>query len=201
MAKELQSLLEKIQSDGVEKANEKASAIIAEAEKKAEAKISEAERRCAELREKADADAEVFRLRSEQAVKQAARDVVLGVSQSIQQTLERVLLENVRDNLQGDFLRDFLASAIRAFADSPDATGGMEIRVSPEQAEGLSDYARSKLAGAVKDGVVIAPDSDVQSGIRVMLADGRIEHDFTDKAIMDAMSRILRPALTEIIFQ
>ena len=200
MAEELQSLLEKIQSDGVDKANMKAESILKDAEKAAEGKLAAAEKQCAELREKTEADAEVFRQRSEQAVKQAARDVVLGVGQAVQQTMERVLLKDVSDKLKGDFLQDFLGSAVKAFAESPDAAGGMEVLVAPDQAKALAEYARAKLAGAVKVGLKITADSDVKSGIRVMLADGRVEHDFTDKAIMVAMSRILRPALTKLIF-
>lgn len=200
MAEELQSLLEKIQSDGVEKANKKAESILKDAEKAAEGKLAAAEKQCAEFREKAQTDAEVFRQRSEQAVKQAARDVVLGVGQSVQQTLERVLLKDVSDNLKGDFLQNFLASVVKSFAESPDSAGGMEVLVAPDQAKALSEYARTKLADAVKGGLKITADGDVKSGIRVMLADGRVEHDFTDKAIMAAMSRSLRPALTELIF-
>ena len=200
MAEELQALLDRIQSDGVGRANEMADAIVSKAEKTAAAKIAEAERRCAEMRKEAEADAEVFRHRSEQAVKQAARDVVIDVGQSVQQTLERVLLKNVDDALDGDFLQKLLAQIVSAATSAEDAQGGIEVRVAPEQAEKLSAYARGKLAEAVRGGLAIAPDRDVRAGMRVMLAGGRVEHDFTDTAIMEAMSRILRPALAKLIF-
>ena len=79
MAAELQSLLEKIQSEGVDKAQAKAASILAEAEKAAAAKIAEAEKAAEAHLAKAEADAAVLRERSVQAVRQAARDVVLDV--------------------------------------------------------------------------------------------------------------------------
>ena len=174
MAAELQSLLEKIQSEGVDKAQAKAASILAEAEKAAAAKIAEAEKAAEARLAKAEADAAVLRERSEQAVRQAARDVVLDVGQSIRQTLERVLLKDVDAALSGDFLETFLATLVKGFAASPDAAGGIQA--------------------------LVAPDRDVKAGVRVMLAGGRVEHDFTDAAIQAAMSRLMSPALTAMVF-
>lgn len=200
MAAELQSLLEKIQSEGVEKAREQAASIIAEAEQAAAAKIAEAEKAAEARLAKAEADAAVLRERSIQAVRQAARDVVLDVGQSIRQTLERVLLKDIDATLSGDFLETFLATLVKGFAASPDAANGIEALVPPDQAERLAAYAKARLASAVAGGLRISPDRDVKAGIRVMLADGRIEHDFTDAAIQAAMSRLMSSALTAMVF-
>jgi len=200
MAAELQSLLEKIQSEGVDKAQAKAASILAEAEKAAAAKIAEAEKAAEAPLAKAEADAAVLRERSEQAVRQAARDVVLDVGQSIRQTLERVLLKDVDAALSGDFLETFLATLVKGFAASPDAAGGIQALVAPDQAERLAAYAKARLASAVAGGLLISPDRDVKAGIRVMLAGGRVEHDFTDAAIQAAMSRLMSPALTTMVF-
>lgn len=200
MAAELQSLLEKIQSEGVDKARAKADSILAEAEKAAAARIAEGEKAAAAFLAKAEAEAAVLRERSEQAVRQAARDVVLDVGQSIRQTLERVLLQDVDKTLSGDFLETFLASLVKAFAAFPDAAGGIEALVAPEQAERLAAYARARLAAAVAGGLRVAPDRDVKAGVRVMLAGGRVEHDFTDAAIQAAMSRMMSPALAKMVF-
>ena len=44
------------------------------------------------------------------------------------------------------------------------------------------------------------PIPDHTAGVRVMLAGGRVEHDFTDAAIQAAMSRLRSPALTTMVF-
>jgi len=200
MAAELQSLLDKIQSEGVEKANEKAKSILEKAEKEAAATLASAEKKSADLHANAEADAAVLRERAEQAVRQAARDIVIGVGQSIQQTLERVLLKNLDEALSGDFLQTFLEKIVKAVASQPDAAGGIEVLVPREQADKLAAFAAQNLTGAVAGGLKIAPATDVKAGIRVMTAGGRIEHDFTNEAIMAAMSKLMSPALTKMIF-
>lgn len=200
MPADLQSLLERIQAEGVEKANIQAAAIIADAEKTAAEKRAVAEKKQQEFHAKAKADAAVLQERTEQAIQQAARDVAIEVGQSIQQTLERVLLKKLDETLSGDFLQTFLATIIKAVAAHPEAEGGMQALVSESQAKQLTDFAASNLSHAVAGGLSIAPNKDVKSGIRVMVADGRIEHDFTNEAIMEAMSKMMSPSLAKMVF-
>lgn len=200
MPADLQSLLERIQAEGVEKANTKAAAIITKAEKKAAEKVAAAEKKQRELHDKAEAEAAVLQERTEQAIRQAARDVVIEVGQSIQQTLERVLLGKLDETLSGDFLKTFLENIIKAVAAHPAAESGMHALVSEDQAQALAEFAASSLASAVAGGLSIAPSKDVKAGIRIMIADGRIEHDFTNEAIMTAMSKMMSPTLAKMIF-
>ncbi len=195
MAEELQSLLDRIQSEGVAKAETRAAEIVAEAEKKAASIVAEAERKAAEIRSAAEADAATLQARAEQSLQQAARDVRLQVGAAIQETLERVLLKDVRAALADPaFLQRYVELAAKS------AGGAAEMRVPEDQAAALADYARSRLVDEVSKGLKIAPDSDVAAGIRVLLDDGRVEHDFTDEAVMEALSRVVRPSLAQLAF-
>ena len=200
MPADLQSLLERIQAEGVEKANTQAATIIIEAEKMAAKKIAEAEKKQQELQAQAKAEAAVLQERTEQAIQQAARDVAIQVGQSIQQTLERVLLQKINETLSGDFLQTFLDNVIKAVAANPEAQEGMHAFVAEDQAKQLAEYAASSLSQAVAGGLSIAPSKDVKAGIRVIIADGRIEHDFTNEAIMTAMSKMMSPTLAKMVF-
>ena len=195
MAEELQSLLDRIQSEGVAKAEARAAEIVAEAEKKAAGIVAEAEKRAAEIRAAAEADAATLQSRAEQSLQQAARDVRLQVGAAIQDTLERVLLKDVRAALADPaFLQRYVEMAAKSVG------GAAELRVPEDQAEALSEYARSRLADEVGKGLKIAPDSDVTAGVRVLLDGGRVEHDFTDEAVMEALSRVVRPSLAKLAF-
>ena len=188
MAEELQSLLDKIQSEGVAKAEARAAEIVAEAEKKAADVVAEAERKAAETRAAAEADAATLQSRAEASLRQAARDVRLQVGAAIQETLERVLRKDVRATLADPaFLQRYVELAAKS------AGGAAELRVPEDQAKALAEYARARLADEVGKGLKIAPDSDVTAGIRVLLDGGRVEHDFTDEAVMEALSRVVRP--------
>ncbi|MBR1836459.1 MAG: hypothetical protein IJ783_04155, partial [Kiritimatiellae bacterium] len=73
MAEELQSLLDRIRAEGVEKANARAAEITAEAEKKAAAIVADAEKKAAAAVAAAREEADTLRQRAEQSLAQAAR--------------------------------------------------------------------------------------------------------------------------------
>lgn len=195
MAEELQSLLEKIQREGIEKANAEAAELISEAKKKAAELLSDAERKVAELNHKAESDAAVLLSRSEQSIRQAARDIVLGVRQAVSDTLSRVLLDEVGKTLTGDFLQTYLLKVVEQLGD----VSGAEVHVAPADAEALLAFARTKLGTAVQGGLKVVADQDVGAGISVRMDGGRIEHSFTAQSVLEAMTATLRPSLAKLL--
>ena len=161
MSEELQSLLDRIQADGVGKAEARAAEIVAEAEKKAAAIVAEAEKKAADLRSKAEADAATFARRSEESLRQAARDVVRGVRENVQATCERLVKADVKAALSGDALAAVVETVAKA-AVAEDA--GAELRVPPAEAEKVAAHAKARLAAELAKGLRIAPDSDVGAG-------------------------------------
>ena len=194
MAEELQSLIDKIQSEGVDKANAKAAEIVAAAEKKAAEIVAVAEKKAAELRAAAEKDAAATAERSEQTLRQAGRNVVLQVGKDIEETLSRVLVKDVQSVLSTDFLQTYVEAVVKG---SPE---GAELHVAPGDAENLAAFARGRLAAEVAKGLKIAPDADVSAGVSVRLDGGRIEHDFSEKAVVEALSAHIRPQLAKIVF-
>ena len=77
MAEELQSLLDKINAEGVQKAEAEAARIIENAKKQAQEIRSEAEAQAAAAVKDAADQAAALETRAEAAIKQAARDVLL----------------------------------------------------------------------------------------------------------------------------
>ena len=202
MGTELQSLLDKIQNEGVAKANADAAKIISDAKAKAASIVADAEAKAVAAKKQSDADAAVFQQRAEQAVKQAARDVLLSVKTDLDQTLQRVFLAKISEALTPDFLKGLITDVVRAYSSSPEAKKGMTITLSPDQVKALEEFVlKSAQQTAIADGVRIAPNVDVRAGFRVSLANGRIEYDFTAQAIQTSLAKFLRPALAKIIEQ
>ena len=197
MATELQFLLDKIQSEGIEKANAEATRIINDATGRAKAIVAEAQATAAEFRSKSEADAELFRQRAEQAVRQAARDVLLEVQRNMDQSLQRLFLAKVSEAMSPEFLKAVLANLIK------EGLGNVEFKLSPSDMAALSQSLVKEIQqrAGQSQGVRIAPDSDIRAGFRVFVSDGRVEHDFTAQAIQEALGRLLRPALAALIAQ
>ena len=106
MADELQSLIERMQREGVEKAEADAAAIVTRAKAKAAEIVKAAEAQAQALLKQADADAQVYTERSTITLTQAARDVLIAVGQGLESILNDVVRKQVGQALSPETLKE-----------------------------------------------------------------------------------------------
>ena len=190
MAEELQQLLEKIQRDGVDKANAEAAAIVAKAKEEANALVKKAEEEAAATRAKAEEEAAAYAARARETISQAARDTVLKVKEDVTKLLTQLLAQNVSAALATEAV-PLAAAAVKELV-----TGsGAEVATSAK----LVDALRAQLAAQAQNGVKVVADEMTGTGFTVKLDNGRVEHDFTDAAISEALAQRLRPDLAALL--
>ncbi len=185
---DLQSLLEKINRDGVEKADAEAKRIVDAAKARADAIVKEA--REAAAKEKADAEksAAEYAARAAETVRQGARDVILKVEESLRTLLERTLAKDVETALADERTAcDIVAEAVRA------VTGPAEVALPAK----LVPAVKARLADNQK--ITVVMDDSVGAGFRVRTEGGRVESDFTASAIAEEIARRLRPDLAKLL--
>jgi len=193
MTQDLQQLLEKINADGVEKANAEAEKIIGAANARAKTILDSASREAEQIVANAKAEAKAFERRAEEAVRHAARDTLLKVEQSVTALLTGLLLKEVNAAMANpDLVASLASEAVRAYLTG---SGGINIATSAS----LADTLRARFAGLAKEGVSVVTDDRTGTGFKVRLAGGHVEHDFTGAAVAEALSRGLRPQLKELI--
>ena len=188
MSEDLQSLLEKINRDGVEKANAESARIVEAAKAKAATIVKEAEAAAAKAKadaEKASAD---YAARAAETVSQAARDTVLKVEGAVTGMLEALLVKNVDAALSNP------AAAAKLVSDAvAGLTGPGEIACGASLASAL----KAQLAGLKNFTVVL--DDALGTGFTVKLDGGRVEHSFTGAAISEELAKRLRPDLAKLV--
>ena len=190
MAEELQQLLEKIQRDGVDKANAEAAAIVAKAKAEAEAIVKKAQEDAAAAEAKGKADAEAYAARARETISQAARDTVLKVREDVTKLLTKLLAQDVSAALATEAV-PLAAAAVKELV-----TGsGAEVAASAK----LVDALRAQLAAQAQNGVKVVADEMTGAGFTVKLDNGRVEHDFTDAAISEALAQGLRSDLAALL--
>ena len=190
MAEELQQLLEKIQHDGVEKANAEAATILAKAKADAAAILKDAESKAAALRAQAETDAKAFEERAQNTISQAARDTVLEVKDAIGRMLEKLLAKDVAAALAVPSEAAKLAlAAVNELGSNADVAAG----------EKLAAALKAQLAADAKAGVKVVLDESVGTGFSIRLDGGRVEHDFSESAIVAALAQRLRPDLAKLV--
>ena len=191
MAEELQQLLEKIQRDGVDKANAEAAAIVAKAKAEAEALVKKAQEDAAAAEAKGKADAEAYAARARETIAQAARDTVLKVKDDVTKLLTKLLAQDVTAALATE------AVPIAAAAVKELVTGSATAEVAASAK--LVDALRAQLAAQAQGGVKVVADEMTGAGFTVKLDSGRVEHDFTDAAIAGALAQRLRADLAALL--
>ncbi len=191
MAEELQQLLEKIQHDGVEKANAESAAILAKAKADAAAILKDAEAQAQTLRTQAEADAKAFEERAQKTIAQGARDIVLEVKDALGKLLEKLLAQDVNAALAAPAEAAQLAlAAVREL-------GSAEAEIAA--GEKLAATLKAQLAADAAKGVTVVLDENVGAGFSVRLDGGRVEHDFSEAAIVAALAKRLRPDLAKLV--
>ena len=199
MAEDLQSLLDRIREDGVEKADARAAEIVQAAEQKAAKIVNDAEEKARQTLAKAEEDAQVFTERSTKALEQAARDVVLSVGSAITKTVEGLVAERVGKELSKDLLEDMLEDVVKAYASKATKRDQVEILLSPKDQEKLQDFFMSELRKEAESGLTIKSDDRILGGFQVSIKNRNVHHDFTQESIAEALCELVRPRLAEII--
>ncbi|MBR1870521.1 MAG: ATPase [Kiritimatiellae bacterium] len=192
MAEDLQTLLEKIRRDGVEKADAEAAAVIAKAKDEAAAIVKAAKDEAAAALEKAKDEAAVYQERAKTTISQAARDVILEIEKAVSAKLEKLLAKDVDKALgEPSAAATFALAAVMAIGTGGDA----EIAANSKIASAL----KAQLSAEAAKGVKIVTDETLESGFSVKLDGGRVEHDFTGAAVTAALAKRLRPDLAALV--
>jgi V/A-type H+-transporting ATPase subunit E len=199
MTEELQSLLERIQKDGIEKAEAQGEEVIAEAKRKADAIIKEADRMGAELLEKAERESGEFGERANRAIEQAARDVVLWIGNALTATLEKLVGQEVSEAMTGDTLKQMLTRVVETYCGAEEGETAVQVLLNPDQQQEVRDFFMSRFAERMRKGLEVAGDETIVRGFRVRAEAGHVEHDFSAEAVTEALCQLLRPRLAEIV--
>ena len=193
MTQDLQQLLEKIQRDGVDKAQAEADTLLAAARNQAKATVEAAREEAAKVKAEARQEAEAFERRAEETIRQSARDTVMNVEKAVTALFTGLLLKEVNAALgDADLVAKLAAEAVRAYIGGK---GGIEVAAVARLAEVL----RAKLSAEAADGLTVVTDETTGAGFRVRLANGRIEHTFTGAAVAETLAKQLRPRLATLM--
>ena len=197
MGTDLQHLLDKIQTEGLGKAKAEADELLARARDEARQITAAAQQRAAELAARSEAEAEANRRHAMEAVRQAGRNVMLGVEKATRELLEKTLLREVKAAMAlPEVLKPLVRETVLGYV-AQDETVSVRL---PNAAEALLPALRELLRREAESGKVeVALDAAQGSGFSLRVQNGRVEHDFSAEAVAAAMSKTLRPQLAELL--
>ena len=197
MEMELNNLIDKIKREGVQEAQKDADKVLAAAREKAREIIEAAETRKADIIKDGQMQAKNFKNSAEEAVKQAARDVLLALRGRVTELFGRVVKDRTSRELTADVLKEIIASAVRNFR-----KGGaldIEVLVAKNDRDKLQKSLFTALAKDLKARLTVTGTSGIEKGFRIGEKGKDSYFDFTGEAIAESFTRYLNPRLVETL--
>jgi V/A-type H+-transporting ATPase subunit E len=194
---QVKELIEKIKNDGVKNAEENSSRIISEAEKKAAALIENAEKEAADIKSQAQNEASRMEQAGKEALKQAGRDLLLSIKKDVEELFDRIVQSGTAEVLGGDSLKECIVSVLKSWKE--DELKDLTVLVAPETLKSMESQFKSELKAEITKGLEIKPFNDIEAGFRISVKDGRAFYDFSDKELMELLSKYLNPGLMSIL--
>ncbi len=199
MSENLKGLLEKINQEGIRSAEEKAKAIEDKAKKDAEKILLDSKKLADEIVQKARLEAEKIKVSASLSVKQASRDLLLGLKEDIRNMLNKIVAGEITKALSNEEIAGILADLIGKYSDKNGKADDIKILVKKEDLEKIKNTFISKLKDKVKAGVEFRPSQNISAGFSISFDKGKSYFDFSDEGRLEALSVYLNPELAKII--
>jgi V/A-type H+-transporting ATPase subunit E len=199
MSENLKDLLEKINQEGIKSAEEKAMVIEDKAGKNAEKILGDTRKLADEIIRKAKAEAEKTKASANLSVKQASRDLLLGLKEDIRKTLNKIIAGEINQALSNEEIAGILADLIDKYVEKNGKADDIKILVKKEDLEKIKNTFVSKLKDKVKAGVEFRPSQNINAGFSISFDKGKSYFDFSDEGLLEALSAYLNPELAKLI--
>ena len=181
MADELQSLLEKINAEGVKKAEAERAEIIAAAQAEAKKIVDAAKAEAERLTVQAEAESETLRRRTESEVKQAARDTLLELKAELETRMNNAVNGATAQALDPTLMAGIVKAMVAKFAETPDAE--ITVRCAVKERAALDAALKNALADSLVKAPKVLADHTLTGGLELGTTDGQLYFDFSLEAI------------------
>lgn len=196
MDTKIQELTDKIYHEGVEKGNEEANKIVAEANSRKETILSEAENEAKAIVENAKKTAEEVKKNTEAELKLFASQAVEALKSEITNLVTgEIATQNVKAaDSDPDFMRKVILELVKGWK------GNEEPTICTSDEEGLKKYFESNAAALLNKGLKIEKVNGKATSFTVVPADGSYKLNFGEEEFVSFFKEFLRPQLTEMLF-
>ncbi|MEM9049264.1 MAG: hypothetical protein AAGC92_11160 [Pseudomonadota bacterium] len=214
IAHNVDALIEKLRSEGVEAGRAEAARLTSEAESAAAEILAAARREAESLRTQAQRAAETYEAAGREALQIAMRDAIMTMKSDLMAQLEADVQRMVTSTVaEPDMLERMILELVGAVRDASGIGENTEIilpaslrtgeaeSADPEEIRSgpLSRFALGLAQARLKDGVEFYADDALGVGLRARLADKDLTVDLSDAAIAALLMRYLQPRFRAVM--
>lgn len=199
MAEDLQGLLNKIHTDGIQKAEEEKAAIIADAKKEAAKIIADAKAQAETDSEKAKAFAAAEQDKAFKAIQQASRDAVIALKADLLAKLNAVARDCAAKAMTPGLMGQIILEMAKAYRQNPSSDAGIELLLPQKEQGEVEGVLKSALLADLKANLKINLTNEFGAGLQISFADNEVFFDFSDEALADILCKFVGPKLAAVI--
>lgn len=198
MEVQLQELIDQIKKDGVVAAEAEAEAIIKAANDKAEQIISDAQAQADKILLNAKNENDRIVKSSEDAIRQAGRNLLISFRDSITRELKAIVAENVTSVYSSEKFAQLLINVVENWANKPDAED-ISVILNNNDLKQLEDTVLSAFNKKMIKGVTLKANDNFDGGFRIAVNNGSVYYDYSSEAVVDMLSNYLSPKVTKLL--
>lgn len=199
MSTQVQELIDKIKTEGVQAADQKAKEIEGSAKNDAQKMIHDAKAQAQQIIEDANKKARQITDSTQTALKQAARDTLISLRKEIERTLNKVIAQKVNDSLTPERLADIIAAVVKKSAETEMAQDDILITLSEADLKNLKDGFTAKLQKEVQKTVKLQSHEDMGKGFTISYDNGKSCFDFSDTSLAEYLSTYVNAQVAALI--
>lgn len=198
MEVQLQELIEQIKKEGVEVAEKEAKKIIATAESQAEKIVSNAQDESAKIIANAKAEAERIAKASEEAIRQAGRNMLISFRESVARELKTLLEEEVSKVYSSSEVCTLILKVVENWSKNSDSED-LAVILNSEDLSRLEDGLIKGVKERVLSGVTLRPSDNFDGGFRILVGDSGAYYDYSVESVVDMISNYLSPKVVKLL--
>lgn len=200
MAEDLQGLLNKINTEGIRKAEEESDKIISAAQKKAEKIIADAKSEAESIIRNGENNAASSQEKSEAAIRQAARDILIALKSDILARLQAVTKECVAKAMTPELMGQLILEMAKGYTQkNPTGDAGVEVILTPKDLASMESLLKGALLSNLRGNPEISVGNDFAAGLQIGFKGDDVYLDFSDEALADVICEFVGPKLAAVL--
>jgi len=198
MEVQLQELIDRIKKDGVEAAEAEAEAILESAKEKAEKIISDAQAEADRILLNARNENDRMVKSSEDAIRQAGRNLLISFRESVTRELNAIVSENITAVYSSQSLAKLIVTVVESWTGKPDAED-LSVILNSEDLKELEQTLLAALKEKALRGITLKANDNFDGGFRISVNNGSAYYDYSAEAVVDMLSNYLSPKVTKLL--
>ncbi len=195
---QLQELIDQIKKDGVEVAETEAESILNAAKEEAEKIIADAQAQADKILLNAKNENERMVRSSEDAIRQAGRNLLISFRESVARELKAIIGENVTAVYSSEMLAKLIVNVVECWASKPSAED-IAVILNSQDLRSLEETLLAGLKGRMLKGVTLKANDNFDGGFRIAVNNGSAYYDYSADEVVDMLSNYLSPKVTELL--